>query len=118
MFQNQLNTHDKNEPQKIVDLYPDRKAINSIWVLKIKYAPENSIERYKNRLIFVGYHQAEGIEYNASFVPVVGYEPVCVLLLVAGQFINDHHFDIDRPFLNGIFDEQVSMEKPLGFSKK
>ena len=45
-----------------VDLPPDKRAISSKWVYKIKLKVDGSLERYKVRLVIWGNTQKEGID--------------------------------------------------------
>jgi hypothetical protein len=43
------------------------KPIGSKWVLKKKLRPDDTIERYKAKLIFKGYSQKEGEDFFDTY---------------------------------------------------
>lgn len=54
----------------IIDLPPGKEAIGCLWILKIKYNADGTIERYKARLLVNGKSQIEGEDYKETFAPV------------------------------------------------
>ena len=46
----------RNNTWSLVDLPPDRKAIGSKWVFKLKENPDGSINKYKARLVAKGFY--------------------------------------------------------------
>ena len=60
-----------NKTWTLVELPPDRTAIGSKWIYKIKQNANGSIARYKARLVAQGFTQQYGIDYKDTFAPVV-----------------------------------------------
>lgn len=54
---------EKNETRTLVDLPPNRKALDTKWVFRTKRDSSGKIERYKARLVVRGCNQTEGIDY-------------------------------------------------------
>ncbi|VVT58424.1 uncharacterized protein SAPINGB_P006201 [Magnusiomyces paraingens] len=115
----EMSSLKRNGTWELVDLPPGRKAINSKWVFKVKRKADGSIERYKSRLVCIGFSQVEGIDYTETFAPVVRYETVRIVLAIAAQFgFQVHHMDVETAFLNGDLKEDIYMRQPKGFVVK
>ena len=64
-------------------LPPDRSAIASKWVFRIKRNDFGNISRYKARLVAKGFSQIPGIDFDETFAPVVRIETIRLLLALA-----------------------------------
>ena len=76
--QYEIDALSKNKPWELVDLPPDRKAVKSKWVFKLK-----ADGRYRARLVAKGFIQIPGIDYNETFSPVTCFESIRLLLVLA-----------------------------------
>jgi len=76
-------TLEKNGTRAVTDLSPGKKALGCKWVYKIKYRSDGSIRGYKARLVILGNHQVEGIDYTEMFAPVAKMVTVRIFLVVA-----------------------------------
>ena len=86
------------------------------WIYKTKHAADGSIEKYKARFVARGFTQKEGIDYEETFAPVARYTSIrMVLALVAIKKWKLHQMDVKTTFLNGVIEEEVYLEQPLGF---
>lgn len=109
----------ENNTWTLEDLPPDRRAVSCKWVFKLKYAPDNSIARYKARLVARGYTQREGIDFTETFSPVVRMESVRMLLVIANQLdMQILQIDVKTAFLNGELEESIFMTQPEGYVKE
>ena len=106
----------KNDVWELVTLPKDRKAITSKWVFKIKTNPDNTIERYKARLVVRGFSQKEGIDFKETFAPVAKYNSLRLLFARATMLNLDIlQLDIKTAFLYGNLEEETFMQQPEGF---
>ncbi|MCO5610643.1 hypothetical protein L7F22_064882 [Adiantum nelumboides] len=86
------------------------------WLLKKKYHPNGSVDRYKARLVARGFTQQEGVDYFDTYSPVLGMTAFRVLIALAAKFnLLLHHLDIKTVFLHGFLQELIYMLQPPHF---
>ena len=92
------------------------------WVFKIKCGPKAEVQWYKARLVAKGYTQSYGIHYLETFSPVVKFQTLRLLLVLAvSTHFEIHQMDIKTPFFGQDLssDEQsIYMELPPGISRR
>ncbi|MCH86991.1 hypothetical protein A2U01_0007855 [Trifolium medium] len=116
-MQSEIRALENNETWRIVPLPPNKKALGSKWVYKIKRKSDGTIERFKARLVILGNHQVEGIDYTETFAPVAKMVTVRVVLAVAAARNWElHQMDVHNAFLHGDLQEEVFMKLPPGFN--
>jgi len=54
----------------LANLPPDSKPIRIKWIFKRKLKSDESIDKYKIRLVAKGYRQKEGLYYFDTYSPV------------------------------------------------
>ena len=68
--QEEIQALEANSTWTLEPLPPGKKALNSQWFYRTKYLSNGAVERLKSRLVVLGNHQQEGIDYNETFVLV------------------------------------------------
>ena len=110
--------HLQNRTWEIVKLPPDKKAIGSGWVYKVKRNADGSIERYKGRLVAKGFSQRPGLDFTEVFAPTARQASIrLILALAAIEDLHLHSIDISHAFINGELEEEIYMEQPEGFQE-
>jgi hypothetical protein len=90
--------------------------VTSRWLYKLKYVADGSIEMYKARFVAQGFSQAEGVDYDETFALVARYTSIRVVISIAVEMgWKIHQMDVKTAFLNGLIQEEVYIEQPLGF---
>ncbi|CAI7911760.1 unnamed protein product [Closterium sp. NIES-53] len=106
----------ENGTWDLVVLPEGKKAVQCKWVLGIKTDDKGQVTIYKSRLVAKGFMQKEKQDFNEIFAPTAKPPTLRVLLAdaaVSGKFIIQ--MDISTAFLDGIFEEDVSMTQPPGY---
>ena len=106
----------KNDVWDVVPRPEGKSIVTSKWIYKIKHVVDGSIYKYRERLVARGFSQKEGIDYEETFAPIARYTSIrSVLSLAAVMKWKIHQMDVKTAFLNGVVEEEVYEEKPLGF---
>lgn len=115
-MEEEIQAFKENDTWDLVQLPPGKHAIDNRWILRLKYKPDGSIDRYRARLVVRGIFQRAGLDYDEMFSPVARYDAIRALIataaeekLVLGQF------DVRTAFLYGDIDTEVFMTQPQGF---
>jgi len=75
--------------------------------------PESGAQRFKARLCARGFIQRQGIDFTETFVPVVRYDSLRVLLAtVAERDLELLQFDVQTAFLYDVLSEDIFMKIP------
>ncbi|KAK4404061.1 Retrovirus-related Pol polyprotein from transposon TNT 1-94 [Sesamum angolense] len=115
-IKNELDSIMTNHTWDLEDLPVGSKPIKCKWIFKKKIKPDGSIDKFKARLVVVGYTQKKGIDYFDTYSPVT--KIATIRALIALSAINDlmiHQMDVKTAFLNGDLEEEIYMEQPEGF---
>ena len=112
----EIHALQSNGTWDISPLPPDKKALGCKWIYKIKYHSDGSVEHFKARLVVLGNHQVEGIDYDETFAPMANMVTICTILAVAvAKDWELHQMDVHNAFLHGDLEEAVYMKLPPGF---
>lgn len=115
-MQPEIQALEDNHTWTVCPLPSNKKALGCKWVYKIKYHSDGTIERFKARLVNLGNHQVEGIDYNETFAPVAKMVTVRIVLAVsASRGWELRQMDVHNAFLHGDLQEEVFMKIPPGF---
>ena len=106
----------KNDVWDVVPRPEGKSVVTSKWIYNVKHAADGSIEKYKARFVARGFSQKEEIDYEETFAPVTRYTSIrAIMALVAKLVWKLHQMDVKKDFLNGVVEEEVYVEQPLGF---
>lgn len=100
---------------KLVEKPPDITPLRSHWIFALKLNPDNTIDRFKARLVVDGSQQKHGIDYEDTFASTAGRTTVRVFAamgVVRGWVV--HQLDVSQAFLNAPIDRDVYMYQPPG----
>ena len=82
-----------------------------------KIKVDESIDKYKARLVIKGYKQTEGLDYFDTYSPVTRINSIMMVLAIAAlRNLEVHQMDVKTAFLNGDLEEEIYMEQLEGFS--
>ncbi|KAA0036533.1 retrotransposon protein, putative, Ty1-copia subclass [Cucumis melo var. makuwa] len=112
----EMDSLESNRTWHLVDLPPPCKAIGCKWVLRKKFKPDGSIDKYKARLVAKGFRQTENMDFFDTFSSVTRITSIRVLISIV--ILNNlliHQMDVKTTFLNGDLEEEIYMEQPEGF---
>lgn len=116
-MKSEVTSLEDNHTWDLTDLPPGKKCIGSQWVFRVKFKADGTLERYKARLVALGNHQAEGLDYKQTFAPVAKLTTVRLLLdIAAKRGYEVHQMDVHNAFLHGDLEEEVYMRPPPGFT--
>ena len=117
-MQAEMSSIHQNRTWSLVPLPPDKKAISSKWVYKVKPVTTGNPTRYKARLVARGFEQKDNIDFLEIFAPVVRWETIPLLIAIAVHLnLPLHQLDVLTAFLNGLLKEDVYMYQPPGFAR-
>ncbi|PKU62800.1 Retrovirus-related Pol polyprotein from transposon TNT 1-94 [Dendrobium catenatum] len=86
------------------------------WTFKTKTLPNGQIERYKARLVALGYEQRYGEIYKETFSPVAKMPTIRILLALAiTRKWPLLQLDVSNAFLHGDLPDDIYMRQPQGF---
>ena len=89
--------------------------LTSKWVFKIKRDVNNSIIKYKARLVARGFNQIPGEDFEETYAPVVSIAALRLFLAVSFfKGMEIHQMDVVGAFLNGELKENLFLEPPPG----
>ena len=116
-MKSEVTSLEDNHRWDLTHLPPDKKCIGSQWVFRVKLKADGTLECYKARLVALGNHQDEGLDYKETFAPVAKLTTMRLLLDIAAKHQYEvHQMDVHNAFLHGDLEEEVYMRPPPGFT--
>ena len=106
------------EPVKIDDVPIEKqnKIFNLLFLLKHKRDQHHEISKFKARLVMDGSRAQIGIDVFDTYVPVIDYSTVRLLISLAfGNNWEMFHWDISVAFTNAKADEETYVRFPKSF---
>ncbi|XP_072071613.1 uncharacterized mitochondrial protein AtMg00810-like [Arachis hypogaea] len=91
----------KNNTWELVKLPPNRSAIGSRWVFRVKYNSDGSLKKYKARLVAQGYAQRPEFDFTETYSPVV--KPTSIRIILSIALANSwpiRQLDVNNAFLH------------------
>ena len=73
----------KNQTWELVPPDPNKNIVSCKWLFRIKRNADGSINRYKALLVAKGFTQRPGVEFHATFSPVIKPTTARIVLYVA-----------------------------------
>ena len=104
-----------------MDIPKGTRLLGTKWVLKIKNDKDGYVERFKSRLVVLGYQQREHIHYDPmkTYSPVMSYDSFRMILSIGAALDWEiRSADITSAFLQGNIDRDLYMRHPLGERRK
>ena len=112
----ELDQIEKNDTWELVPRPHNKNVIETKWIFKKKLNENGDVVRNKARLVFKGYTQQEGIDFEETFAPVARLEAIRMFLAFSSfQQIKVYQMDVKSAFLNGDLEEEVYIEQQEGF---
>jgi hypothetical protein len=98
----------ENNTWELVPRIEDKNVIGYKWVFKNKMNEKGQVVRNKARLVYKGYAQVEGQDFDETFSPVAILEAIRMFLAYScHKNFKVYQMDVKSTFLNGDLDEEV-----------
>ncbi|KAK4397498.1 Retrovirus-related Pol polyprotein from transposon TNT 1-94 [Sesamum angolense] len=105
-----------NNTWVLANLPPGYKPLGYKWIFKKKMKVDETIEKFKARLVIQTFRQRPGIDYFDTYAPIARILTIRLLIDLASiHNLLIHQMDVKIVFLNGDLDEEVYMKQLEGF---
>ena len=103
------------QPCNQSDIPTNTRIVNTRFVLTLKVNQDGTIDKYKARLVALGYGQVQGENFDETYAPVAQLTTVrTVLVLCLHYGIVPQHLDVKTAFLNATLTHEVYVKLPTG----
>jgi hypothetical protein len=100
-----------NQTWELVPRPKDKHVIGTKCVYKNKMNEDGKVIKNKQRLVFKGYAQVKGVDYEETFAPVARLEAIRIFLAFSSyKKFKVYQMDVKSTFINGNLEEE-----PYGF---
>jgi len=105
-----------NHTWELVDFSPRSQPLGYKWIFKRKIKANNTIDKYKARLVVKCFKQQEGVNYfdRYSHVSIITSIQTLIVITTINK-LEIHQMDAKITFLKGDFNREVYMEQPEGY---
>jgi hypothetical protein len=102
----------------VIDRQPWMRVLRGTWAFRCKRFPDGSIRKLKGRFCVRGDDQLPGIDFFETFAPVVNWNTVRLMLLLAiSERLCTTQVDYTAAFCQAPIDCDVYVEMPTGFQE-
>nr|KYP73285.1 Retrovirus-related Pol polyprotein from transposon TNT 1-94 [Cajanus cajan] len=70
-MQDEMKSLHDNHTYDLVKLPKGKRALENMWIFRVKQESNSTSPRYKGRLVVKGFKQRKGVDFNEIFLPVV-----------------------------------------------
>ena len=95
------------------------RLVKSKWIFKVKYNDDNTVQRFRARLVAKGFTQIPGSDFYETYSPVFSYTSLRTIFAVAAERnLQLDQWDLNNSFILQKLDvEHMYMECPDGYPK-
>ncbi|POM64986.1 Copia protein, partial [Phytophthora palmivora] len=104
-----------NGTWELVETPTDANVVTSKWVYKIKFASNGELERFKARLVARGFTQKFGVDFEATFAPVLKISSLRLITALAAIWkAKLLQGDVPNACLKSDIDKKIYLKPPKG----
>lgn len=104
-----------NGTWELVKTPDDVNLVTSKWVYKIKFSSNGELERFKARLVARGFTQKFGVDFDATFSPVLRISSLRLITMLAAIWkAKLLQGDVPNAYLKSPLDKPIYLKPPTG----
>ena len=84
-MESEIQAIKKNNTWVLTELPKQARAIGVKWIYKTKLNEKGEVDKYKARLVVLGYAQREGIDYTEIFTSVARWDIIRVIMTLTAH---------------------------------